>query len=215
MMILTRVSEWMSARIFLMNHDKQNNAVSEILGTILLLAIAVTAIGVIYYQVFSIPPPNNPLTVTIVGSIEGNTLVFEHQKGESLSLDTKITLHMNIINDTFMVDHYLDTKAREDGEWNIGERVIYPLSYNLQNIQNHFISHLHIADVENNELVFIASLDVYPETDLGITMNAAYDSLAIGSEVNFTICVTNTQGGTPAKDIQILNTLSQNFSYTQ
>jgi len=35
----------------------------------------------------------------------------------------------------------------------------------------------------------------------------------IGSMVNFTICVTNNDGGTPAKDIEILVTLSSNFSY--
>jgi uncharacterized repeat protein (TIGR01451 family) len=197
-----------------MNRIKQNMAVSEILGTVLLLIIATVTISVIYYKVYSIPPPSNPPNLTIIGEVEGNNLVFEHQKGDSLSLDTTITVNMGVIaNETFLVKQYLDADAKQNGEWNIGERVIYPFSYTIQNIQSRFVSNLHIADIESNSLVFIATLDVYPETDLGITMTADNLSPAIGSQVNFTICVTNQQGGTPAKDIEILNILSKNVSY--
>ncbi len=44
-------------------------------------------------------------------------------------------------------------------------------------------------------------------------MTADNLSPSIGSKVNFTICVTNSKGGTPAKNIEILNCLSKNFSY--
>ena len=88
-----------------MNKIRQNKAVSEILGTVLLLGLVVASFSVIYYKVYSIPPPSYPPNVTIIGYIEGNNLVFEHQKGDSLPLDTKITLHTNIKKDTFLVQH--------------------------------------------------------------------------------------------------------------
>jgi len=196
-----------------MNRIKQNTAASEIIGTVLLLSIVVSTFGVIYYNVLSIPPPSNPPNVTINGDVEGNRLVLEHQRGESLSIDTKITLNMDNKNETFLVKKYLDTESIKDGEWNIGEKVIYPFSFNISNIRSYFASHLHVADIESNSLVFMATLDVYPETDLGITMTVDNPSPSIGSKVNFTICVTNYNGGTPAVNIEILNRLSKNFSY--
>jgi len=146
-----------------MKKIRQNKAVSEILGTVLLLGIVVASLSVIYYNVYSIPPPSYPPNVTIIGYVEGNNLVFEHQKGDSLSLDTKITLHTKIKNDTFLVQQYLDTDALQDGEWNIGERMIYPFSYNISTIRSYFASDLQIADLDSNSLVFVATLDVYPD----------------------------------------------------
>ena len=197
----------------IMNRIKQNMAVSEILGTVLMLMMVIPTFGIIYNNVLSIPPPSNPPNVAIIGMVEGNNLVLTHQKGDSLSVDTTITVKMDIINETFLVKEYLDADSIKDGEWNIGEQVIYPLSFNISNIKSYFASYLHVADIESNSLVFTATLDVYPETDLGITMTADNLSPSIGSKVNFTICVTNYNGGTPAVNIEILNCLSKNFSY--
>jgi uncharacterized repeat protein (TIGR01451 family) len=195
------------------NRIKKNTAVSEVIGSVLMLSIVVSTFGFFYYNVSSIPPPSNPPNVSIISYVENNNLVFEHQKGDSLSLDTAITINMGIVNEMFLVKNYLDPEAIKDGEWNIGERVIYPLPYTKENIQNYFASSIDIANIESNSLVFMGTLDVYPETDLGITITADNLSPSYGSEINFTICVTNYQGGTPAVNIEILNILSKNFSY--
>lgn len=192
---------------------KNNHAVSELVGSILLFGIIVSLMGVVYYNVLSTPPPSKPLNVTIIGYVENNNLVLEHQKGDSLSLDTAITIKMNIENETFIIKNYLDEKAKEDGEWNIGEKVIYPLPFTLQNIQDYLTSYIHIADVESNSLVFMGTLDVYPETDIGINITADNQNPSIGSKINLTITVTNYQGGTPAKDIEILCLLPRNLIF--
>jgi uncharacterized repeat protein (TIGR01451 family) len=199
----------------IVNRMKQNTAVSEIVGEILMLLIVISTFGVIFYNVSSfIPSPNDLPNVTIVSRIEGNDLVLEHQRGDPLSLDTKITVHMgNDMNKTFLVKDYLDNSSKEDGVWNIGENVLYPFPYNLSNIRSYFATYINTADIESNSLVFYATLDVYPEADLGITITADNLSPAIGSMVNFTICVTNPKGGAPAKNIEVLNILSKNFSY--
>ncbi len=199
--------------LHLIRRLKQNEAVSEIVGELLMLTIVTSSFGVFYYQVSSIPEPNTPPNVTIIGRVEGNTLVLEHKRGEPLSPDTKITINMGAINASFLVKDYLDNKSINDGEWNIGERLIYPFPFTLQNIRNYFASYVNTADIESNSLVFYATFDVYPETDLGLTMTVDNLYPSIGSIVNFTICVTNHEGGTPAKDIEIQNILSRNFSY--
>jgi uncharacterized repeat protein (TIGR01451 family) len=196
-----------------MNRIKKNTAVSEIVGSVLMLSIVVSAISIIYYNVLSIPPPDNPPNVTIISYVENNNLVLEHQKGDSLSLDTAITIRMDIENQTFLVKKYLDTDAIKDGKWNIGEKVIYPLPFTIQNIQSYFTSYLHVADLKSNSLVFMGTLDVYPETDIGLNMTVNNLNPSIGSTVNFTITVTNYQGGTPAINIQILDFLSYNLYY--
>ena len=202
-----------NAHRHLINRIKQDDAVSEIVGEVLMLLLVTSSFGVIYYNVSSIPQPHNPPNVTIVGKIEGNNLVFEHQKGDPLGLDTKITVKMGSIDETLVVKNYLDADASKDGKWNIGERVIFPFPYNISNIRSYFATNINTIDLESNSLVFYATLDVYPETDLGITITADNLHPLIGSKVNFTICVKNPQGGAPAVNIEIQNMLSMNFSY--
>ncbi len=72
---------------------KQNQAVSEIVGEIIMLMIVISSFSVFYFRVSSIPPPNNPPNITIVSRIEGNALVLQHKRGDSLNLDTKITIN--------------------------------------------------------------------------------------------------------------------------
>jgi len=196
-----------------MNRMKQNEAVSEIIGEILMLLMITSSFSVLYYNVSSIPSPSNPPNVTIVGRVEENTLVLEHQRGDSLDLDTIITVAMDIKNETFCVQDYLDAKSITDGKWNIGESVVYPLSFNIYNIRSYLKAALLAVDKKSNTLVFTGTLDIYPKTDLKVTMTADNLFPAIGSLVNFTICVTNPEGGTPAANIEIQINLSRNFSY--
>jgi uncharacterized repeat protein (TIGR01451 family) len=197
----------------IMNRSKHSTAVSEIIGAIFLLAIVISGFGVMYYNVSSIPEPNEPPNVTIICRVEDNNLVLEHQRGEPLNLDTAITLDMGIIDETFLVGDYLDAKSVDDGKWNIGERVVYPFSYNLDNIRNHFAAYLHVADKNSNSLVFVGTQDVYPTTDIGVTVTADNLAPSLGSIVTFTVIVTNHEGGTPAKNIEILSLLSNTLSY--
>ncbi|MDH7507491.1 MAG: VWA domain-containing protein [Candidatus Thermoplasmatota archaeon] len=200
---------------YTINRLKYNKAVTELVGSILLLGIIVSTIGIIYYNFLSIPPPVNPPNVSIIGYIENNNLVLEHQKGDSLPLDTVITINMYIGNVTFLVENYLDTNAKKDRKWDIGEKIIYPLPFTIDNIQSYFSSNIHVVDIKTNSLIFIGTLDVYPETDIGI--NITCDNLfpSIGSMVNITITVENHLGGTPARDIEILNLFSKNLLYVK
>jgi len=196
-----------------MRKIKHITAVSELVGSILLLGVLSVSISIIYYNVLSMPPPENPPNVTIISYVENNKLVLEHQKGDSLGLDTQITIRMDIENETFTVGNYMDPDALSDGEWNIGEKIVYPLPFTIENIRSYMKSYIHVADVESNSLVFMGTLDVYPETDMGLSMTVNNPNPAIGSKVDFTITVTNYQGGTPAVNIEILDFLPRSLVY--
>ena len=161
---------------YLIRNLKQNTAVSEIIGEMLMLMIVVSSFSVLYYKVSLIQPPNNPSTATIVGRVERNTLILEHKGGDSLSTDTRITINMGNINASFVAQDYLDNKSKKDREWNIGESIHYPFSFTLENIRNYFSTYVNTADIISNALVFYATFDLYPETDLGV--NISVDNLS-------------------------------------
>lgn len=192
--------------------NKVDKAVSSMLATFLLLLIVISAFSIIYYTVSSTPPPTDDVKVTIVGKVEGNDLTLLHRGGESLSLYTEITLELSIKNDTFLVKQYLDADAQQDGTWDLGEKINYPLPFTINNIQDHFTAKLIAADIESNSLVFIGSRNINPQTDLTVSISADNLSPPIGSTVNLTIIVTNQKNWeTPAINIALYNLLPMNL----
>ena len=90
----------------MLKKTRKNYGVSEVLGTILLLAISVTLFSTVYAAFFSIQPGPSTPAVNIVGTIENNSLVLEHRGGESLGLNTSLIIEfqqglreMIIVND--------------------------------------------------------------------------------------------------------------------
>jgi len=138
-------------------------AVSEIIGAIVLLAIAVSVFSIIYINVLSDEGPSPNAFVTIIGKIGSNgninnTVVFENNRGETLGLDTNVILEVGgsygsnpnvTIKQLSKIFPYL-----LDG-WNIGEK-IYPLLYfsdKYGDLKNVTING-NIVDNVSNSIVF-------------------------------------------------------------
>jgi len=103
-------------------------AVTELMGTMFLLAIAVCVISVIMITVVSSLNDTADVQVDILGKIEGNNVILEHQGGENLGLDTEVFLEIGGYEEEFTAGDYLDENSKFDGFWSIGEQVIYPSS---------------------------------------------------------------------------------------
>jgi FlaG/FlaF family flagellin (archaellin) len=108
-----------------------DDAVSEMVETILLIAIAVTVCSLLYFYVLPDTSPSNQPSVTIVGTLEGNEsenacIILTHHGGEALELDTKIVLTIGEVVNEMTAGDLLDEESSEDGLWNLGERLIYP-----------------------------------------------------------------------------------------
>ena len=104
-----------------------SNAVSEIVGTILLLVIAISVFSVVYMNVLSEDGPNSETYATIIGRVEitGDT-IFEHRRGEGINIDSIVYLLFEgkFENITTVADG-LDSSGKENGMWDIGEQLIY------------------------------------------------------------------------------------------
>lgn len=110
-----------------MKSMSSTNAVSEIVGTMLLLIISLSALSVVYYTVLSDEGPSEYINAEIGSSIDGLDMVLLHQGGHPLSLDTKISILIGNDEEEITVRNYLSSDDLSDGYWNVGEKIVYPI----------------------------------------------------------------------------------------
>ena len=90
------------------------NAVSEVVGGILLLIIAVLVFSAIYAYVFPLPLPSSESHIKIVGYVnDEGTAILEHVGGESIS-----SYRIDVRNSYNVL---IDSKIYIDDSWEIGE----------------------------------------------------------------------------------------------
>lgn len=146
-----------------MKKEKTNPGVSDVLGTILLLGMAVALFSVLSAVVLSYPfHPSTP-EVNIIGFIDGNNIILEHLGGENLGLDTRIIVTINNtdsyqfnVND----DSILDDNLKNDGYWNIGENVVINATDNPvfnRDIKTSKVD-VTVVDVMSNSVVLMGTL---------------------------------------------------------
>ena len=134
-----------------MKHKREDEAVSEIVGTILLLGITVSLFSVICVIVLSYPfSPSSPST-NLVGMVEGEYLLIEHQGGKALDLGTKVSLTIgDNISEIITVEAHLNNESKEDNRWGIGEWFVYQNS----NITGKKVG-IAVVDIESDSVILI------------------------------------------------------------
>lgn len=135
-----------------MKHKRTDDeAVSEIVGTILLLGITVSLFSVICGIVLSYPfSPSSPST-NLVGMVEGEYLLIEHRGGKALDLGTKVSLTIgDNMSEIIIVGAYLNNESKEDNRWGIGEWFVYQDS----DITGKKVG-IAVVDVESDSVILI------------------------------------------------------------
>lgn len=108
-----------------MKIKNSDEAISEIVGTILLLGIAVILFSALFIFVLSSPfTPSSP-SANLIGFVEGNNVIIEHHGGDSLDLDTtEILIRKGYDGTRVNAGDYVDD-TNGNGKWDIGERLVY------------------------------------------------------------------------------------------
>jgi flagellin-like protein len=134
-----------------MKHKKTDEAVSEIVGTILLLGITVSLFSVICAIVLSYPfSPSSPST-NLVGMVEEDYLLIEHRGGKALDLGTKVSVTIgDNMSEIITVGAYLNNESKEDNQWGIGEWFVYQDS----DITGKKVG-IAVVDVESDSVILI------------------------------------------------------------
>ena len=136
---------------------KSNDAVSEVVGIALLLAITVSLFSLLSFVVLSYPfTPSRP-SINLAGYIQGNNVTIEHFGGESLDGSTIVIIRendtitkINIVdldfqsgeNETYLKDE------NNNGFWDLGERVLYDIG----NVSGKQIE-VTVVDISSNSII--------------------------------------------------------------
>jgi uncharacterized repeat protein (TIGR01451 family) len=175
-----------------MNAKNKNTdlGISEIVGAILLLGIAVACFSVISYNILSAPTPVNKPIVEISGTFFENQVVLTHRWGESLPLDTEVFISYKGFNKSFIVGDYLDNESKSNGLWDLGEKIYYPVPDDFDYVTYPDIN-INIVDDNGTNLAFIGSVDYDPTCDMSIHVDVNNSYPTENQKVTFTITVTN------------------------
>jgi uncharacterized repeat protein (TIGR01451 family) len=165
-------------------------AVSEIIGTLLMLGIATSSFSVIYYNISNSPVPNPAPIVEISGSISENQVVLMHRGGETLSLDTELMIYVGEKTEKIKIGDFLDNESKKDGVWNLGEKVTYPIVYNYDYL-THRYGKICVVDKQSNSLLMTGRVGIEPECDLGIKVEVDNQFPGMETNIIFTITITN------------------------
>ena len=174
-----------------MKIKRVEKAVSEILGTMLLLMIVIMFFTALYFQVLSVPTPTPPIIVNIAGKIEENCILLEHRGGETLSLDTGISITIDGSTVDMIVDDYLDNESKDDGVWSLGEMVVYPIKIDILDLNKNPQAEIVVIDRDSNSLVMIGTINIEAVCDMGIEITVNNSLLEIGANIVFTLTLTN------------------------
>ncbi len=138
--------------------SSNEGAVTEIIGTMLLLVIAVTLFSVVYFAVLSQPVTPATPSANIVCRVSGATFILEHSGGSPLSLDSKIIISIgDSFSEEIKVGDVLSDTYKADDQWSLGERIIY----NIENFEEFLgnTSELTVVDVTTNSIVLRGRFD--------------------------------------------------------
>jgi len=142
-----------------MKNKKANKAVSNIVGTVLLLGMAIALFSIVQIIALSLPYNPNPPSVRLVGNIEGNVIYIAHHGGESLSLDTKIIF--TIDNDVSITKtagdagFLIHSGSGDPNLWDISERgELNPGYGDLSSIPVQIV----VVDVESGNIIMQSTI---------------------------------------------------------
>lgn len=133
---------------------RKNKALSETFGTILLLGISVSLFSVVYVMVFTVSPSPISPSVNLFCSLENDNLTIEHYGGKTLSLNTSVKLKIDNTNYTITIKDYMNKESKENGVWNVGEKVVYPIDIKEEDKK---IS-VYVIDVQSNSVILMTDL---------------------------------------------------------
>ena len=182
-----------------MKHKKlkiKNQAVSEVLGTVLLLGISVTLFSVVYASVLSIPAPTSTSSATIVGTIRNNELILEHRGGDKIGSNGEIIIMFGDNTSMLIIGDQLGNG------WNLGERITYNLSDLDLTFERFEAVEVMVVDSDINSVVMMGKVQEPKIANIEIFMNVPNTNPDPDENFCFNVTVTN-KGPCDAEDIEV------------
>ena len=144
-------------------HNKVNlfrnqKAVSEIVGTMLLLGSAVVLFSVVYFSILSAPTPTQSPAFDVIANIEGRaddaTIVVLHRGGDPVDANARFFVEIagERESEKILKNYIVENDENED-LWNFGEQIKYYVG-NVSGVK----LDMGIIDIHSNSLVLMSAL---------------------------------------------------------
>jgi len=177
--------------------------VSEVVGEILLLAIIIPSVSAIYYVVLSSEPPQAETIINIGADVQGNYIVLQHLGGEPIPGDAYITYIINGTEYRKKIEDLLPPSAKENHQWDIGERICIPFTYDIDYLKNFDHATIQITDPIHNTILFFNMLPMQAMSDLEIKATVSPDVVHVGDTITIDITLKCVHGDVGVKNISI------------
>ena len=139
-----------------MKRNHNNQAMTEIIGTILLLAIAVSLFSVLSFVVMSYPAPTSHPSANIVATIDNHQVIIKHKGGDGINLDAIIEVTTVHEQTTDTIQNIADKAILNDNVWGIGEILTISFYYYLE-LRDTPIT-ITIIDSQSNSVIMRTTL---------------------------------------------------------
>jgi len=186
---------------------------SEIIGELLLLTIIIPSVSAIYYVVLSSEVPQAEVVINIGADVEGRYIVLQHLGGEPIPEDAYITYVINGTKYKKKVEDLLPAPANENHQWDIGERIRIPFSYDIDYLGNFSETKVTIIDPTRNTMLFSKILPMQPMSDLEVEASVSPEIVHAGDIITINITLRCVHGDVGVKDIDINCSLPHGLEY--
>ncbi len=138
-------------------------AVSEVIGTILLLGISVSLFSVVYISFIAVDSQPSTPSLDVVGSIQDNYLILEHAGGEDIDLDFRVIVQYKNNSGENEPPKCLEYSDVVDGlngddKWAIGEKLKFDLLSCLPNYEPFKKIDIMLVDAKSNSAIMMGAL---------------------------------------------------------
>jgi hypothetical protein len=181
----------------------------------LLLIIAISAVSVIYFQVLSDDGPPPTTIVKIVGKGEGEHIYLEHMGGEDINLEDVITYSIGNEDNTSTIGKLIEEDKKPLGVWNLGERLIIPIHYALDSLDDR-TAQITGIDTLSNSIVFYGPITLpQPVSDVSVNLEVIHTPpIKGGDEVIVIITITSSGGNVEgAGDVTVQYRIPEGLDY--
>ncbi|MFO7678346.1 MAG: DNRLRE domain-containing protein [Thermoplasmatota archaeon] len=137
-----------------------DDAVTEILGTMLLLIIALIIFSSVYFSVLSMPQRTHAPHANIAFTFDDENIIISHLSGEALDPNTIITIRINDESVSKQINEFSSWDKNNDDVWGFGEKLVF--SHEKDNIISKDIT-VTIQDGPSNSLVLFGNYHQPPE----------------------------------------------------
>jgi hypothetical protein len=137
---------------------QNQKAVSEIIGTMLLLGTAVVLFSVVYFSILSAPAPTQPPAFNVMAKLQGQTdnatIVVSHMGGDPVDINSRFFIEVaGERKPEQILKNYIVENNEDEDLWNFGEQI----RYHVGNVSGMQVD-MGVTDIHSESLVLISTL---------------------------------------------------------